>query len=62
MLKVYICPQCGWMRTVSRRSDVECFKCNAPQMELTRLTYEKYTQMSETEREDYAARWKYLHK
>ncbi len=27
MMKVYICPKCGWIRTVSRRNEVECFKC-----------------------------------
>ena len=27
MMKVYICPNCGWLRTVSRRKEVECFKC-----------------------------------
>ena len=25
MMKVYICPKCGWIRTVSRRNEVECF-------------------------------------
>ena len=25
MMKVYICPSCGWMRVVSRRKDVECY-------------------------------------
>ena len=29
MMKVFICPECGWMRVVSRRKDVECFKCDA---------------------------------
>ncbi len=28
MMKVYICPSCGWIRVVSRRKDVECYKCS----------------------------------
>jgi hypothetical protein len=27
MMRVYICPDCGWMRMVSRRKNVECYKC-----------------------------------
>lgn len=23
MMKVYICPKCGWIRTVSRRNEVD---------------------------------------
>ncbi len=36
MMKVYICPSCGWMRVVSRRKDVECYKCSEPQMVLAK--------------------------
>ena len=28
MMRLFICPECGWMRTVSRRVSVECFKCD----------------------------------
>lgn len=62
MLKVYICPDCGWLRTVSRRKEVECHQCGNTQMELTKLEYERYAQMSETERKDYADSWRYIHK
>ncbi len=62
MLKVYICPDCGWMRTVSRRRDVECHQCGNPAMVLTKLEYEKYADMSGSERADYAASWRYIHK
>lgn len=62
MLKVYICPSCGWMRTVSRRKDVECHLCGNPAMVQTKLDYEKYACMSEGERADYAASWRYIHK
>lgn len=62
MLKVYICPSCGWLRTVSRRKDVECHKCGNHEMVLTKLEYEKYAAMSEQERADYAQSWQYIHK
>ena len=60
-MKVYICPHCGWMRVVSRRKNVECFKCGESQMTMTRLPYEKVGQMSEQEREDYVKSWLYIH-
>ena len=60
-MKVYICPHCGWMRVVSRRKNVECFKCGEPQMTMTRLPYERVGQMSEQEREDYVKSWLYIH-
>lgn len=62
MMKVYICPQCGWVRTVSRRNVVECFKCGNPQMSLTRVTFEKYSSMDEQARRDYADSWLYIHR
>lgn len=62
MMKVYICPKCGWMRAVSRRSDVECFKCGQQQMEPVKMTYEKYAFLSEQERQDYAESWMYIHR
>lgn len=61
MLKVYICPKCGWTRTVSRRKNVECYKCGEQEMFLAKLTYDKYSEMSKKEREDYAASWLYIH-
>ncbi len=60
MLKVYICPKCGWLRTVSRRNSVECFKCGTDMLQ-TKITYDKYSEMSEQEREDYADSWLYIH-
>ena len=61
MMKVYICPLCGWMRVVSRRKDVECYKCDESQMTLAKLDFGKYTAMSEEERKDYSDRWLYIH-
>ncbi|MCC8168304.1 MAG: DNA-directed RNA polymerase subunit M [Clostridiales bacterium] len=61
MMKIYICPQCGWVRPVSRRSDVECHKCKNMRMRLTNLDFVKYTSMTEQERRDYAAAWLYIH-
>lgn len=60
-MKVFICPSCGWIRAVSRRKEVECFKCGQNNMELTRMTYEKYASMSEEERENYSESWLYIH-
>ena len=60
MMKVFICPNCGWMRVVSRRKDVECFKCGAKQMTLTKMDFVKFTSMSEKERKSYANCWMYL--
>lgn len=60
-MKVYICPSCGWIRVVSRRKQVECFKCGEEQMAETKLPYEKVGHMSEEERKDYARSWLYLH-
>lgn len=61
MMKVYICPVCGWMRVVSRRKDVECYKCGEKQMTLAKIDFNKYTAMSEEERKDYADGWLYIH-
>ena len=54
MMKVYICPSCGWMRVVSRRRDVECYKCNEKQMVLAKVDFSTFTAMSEEERKDYS--------
>lgn len=61
-MKVYICPGCGWIRVVSRRKNVECFKCGGREMALTKLSYKKVFRMSEEERKDYAKSWLYLHR
>ena len=61
MMKVYICQNCGWIRVVSRRKNVECFKCGEKQMAVTKLPYKKVGHMSEEERKDYAKTWLYLH-
>jgi predicted nucleic-acid-binding Zn-ribbon protein len=61
MMKVFICPKCGWMRTVSRRKEVECFKCGCRDMKLSRLSFLEYSDMSDEQREDYAASWRFLH-
>lgn len=61
MMKIYICPECGWMRVVSRRKDVECHRCGKDQMRLSNLDIGKYSEMSEKERQDYAEAWLYIH-
>ena len=45
---------------VSRRKTVECHKCGNMQMRLTNL--DKYADMTEKERKDYADAWLYIHK
>ena len=54
MMKVFICPECGWMR-------VECFKCGNEQMTLAKVDFDAFTSMSEEERKDYANGWLYIH-
>lgn len=61
MMKVYICPECGWMRVVSRRKQVECYKCGQWQMTSVKLDFLKYTEMNEEERKNYADGWLYIH-
>ena len=61
MMKVFICPECGWMRVVSRRKQVECFKCGQWQMMLSKIDFIQYTEMTEQERLDYAQGWLYIH-
>lgn len=62
MMKLYICPDCGWLRLVSRRTEVECHRCGVPQMVAVKLTYSRYARMTEKEREDYVTSWFYIHK
>ncbi len=62
MMKIFICPDCGWLRLVSRRAKVECHRCGVPQMEPVKLTYSRYVKMTEKEREDYVVSWFYIHK
>ncbi len=62
MMKLYICPECGWIRTVSRRAQVECFKCGNAQMQPVKLPYDKYISMTQEEREDYKNSWLYIHR
>ena len=61
MMKIYICPECGWLRLVSRRKDVECHRCGAKQMTQTNLDFVKYSDMTDGERLDYAKGWMYIH-
>jgi hypothetical protein len=46
---------------VSRRKDVECHRCGQRNMRLTNLDLEKFTDMTEKERQDYADGWLYIH-
>lgn len=62
MMKLYICPECGWIRMVSRRKVVECHRCGCEDMRLTNLDMEKYAAMTEEEREGYSKAWLYIHK
>lgn len=62
MMKVYICPKCGWLRTVSRRKDVECYKCGDVPMVLAKMTYDKYVGLTQEERDDYSESWLYIHR
>ena len=54
MMRVYICPDCGWMRMVSRRKNVECYKCGVQDMTLAKVDFATYVSWSEKERQEYA--------
>lgn len=56
MMKVYLCPECGVFRIVSRRKQVECLNCGAV-MAPAKLDFLEYTELSPGEREAYAAKW-----
>ncbi len=61
MMKVFICPKCGWVRTVSRRKEVECFKCPNPTMVQAKISFVEYSAMNEQQRKDYAESWMFIH-
>jgi hypothetical protein len=61
MMRVYICPDCGWMRMVSRRKNVECYKCGVQDMTLAKVDFATYVSWSEKERQEYASAWMYIH-
>lgn len=61
MMKVFICPQCGWVRTVSRRKHVECYKCENREMLQAKVSFMDYSKMSEQQRNDYVESWMFLH-
>ena len=57
----------GFWITLVYRTDRESYAegiylCGNPAMVLTKLEYEKYADMSGSERADYAASWRYIHK
>lgn len=60
MMKVFICPGCGSMTTVSRRKEVMCYKCEGIQMVPSKLTFAKYSEMNEQQRKDYVESWLYI--
>lgn len=57
MLKIFICPECYNIRMVSKRPGAICLHCNRQLVECD-IEYTEYTNMSETDREDYKSRWK----
>lgn len=60
MMKVFICPECGSITTVSRRKEVECYRCGGAEMVPSKLTFAKYSEMDEQQRRDYAESWLYI--
>lgn len=61
MMKVFICPKCGWVRTVSRRKEVECYKCDNREMLQAKISFLEYSKMSEQQRKDYVDSWMFIH-
>ncbi len=43
------------------QENVECYKCGEQEMFQVKLTYDKYSEMTLKEREDYADSWLYIH-
>lgn len=60
MVKVFICPDCGDTRLVSRRKTVECFGCGKSQMKPSNLTLKEFSDMSQEDRDDYIKGWLYI--
>ncbi|MBU5474258.1 MAG: DNA-directed RNA polymerase subunit M [Clostridiales bacterium] len=60
MMKVFICPGCGSMTTVSRRKEVTCYKCEGIKMVPSKLSFAQYSEMDEQQRQDYAQSWLYI--
>ncbi len=61
MMRVYICPECGWTRMVSRRKYVECHKCGVQNMTLAKVDFATFTSWTLKEREEYSEAWMYIH-
>lgn len=61
MMKIFICPGCGRMTAASRKKEVNCSRCGELPMERAKLTFEKFTEMDEQQRNDYSKSWLYIH-
>jgi hypothetical protein len=46
---------------VSRRKNVECYKCGVQDMTLAKVDFATYVSWSEKERQEYASAWMYIH-
>lgn len=64
MIKVYVCPKCGSIKVGSRRKRVVCYYCNEYPMQITKLEFLEYSEMTLEERREYAKEWqrKYIEK
>lgn len=49
------------MTAASRKKEVNCSKCEELPMERAKLTFEKFTEMDEQQRNDYSKSWLYIH-
>ena len=50
MIRVFICPDCGKVRVVSKYLDAECYACGRP-MIVCPVPYVEWVDLSEAERE-----------
>lgn len=57
MIKLFICPKCGWIREVSRRKSAECFKCGNEDMKPLDLEYDNYIKLDTEERKLISDKW-----
>ena len=57
MLKIYICPKCYNVRMVSKKPNAICLHCDE-ELKQCDITYEKYTELDDGERQEYIELWK----
>ena len=50
MIRVFVCPECGKIRVVSKFLKADCYQCGTP-MEVCDISYMEWVELSPEERE-----------